>query len=73
MRQRLGEPGVDWLLVAAVTPDGTFRLYSSEQPFTAEPGWKVLYFAADNKREPRELVKEAARDEANKVGSADDV
>ena len=59
MRQRLGEPGTDWLLVAAVTPDGTFRLYSSELPFTAEPGWTVLYFAPENKREPKEVIREA--------------
>jgi NhaP-type Na+/H+ or K+/H+ antiporter len=62
MKQRLGEPGTDWLIVAAVTPDGNFRLYSSEQTFTAEPGWTVLYFAPENKREAKEAGKEAAKE-----------
>ncbi len=60
MKQRLGEPGTDWIIVAGVTPEGTFRLYSSEQTFTAEPGWTLLYFAPETRREPRESAPPAA-------------
>lgn len=54
LRQRLGAQGTDWLMLAAVSPDGKLNLYSNEQSFTAEPGWNVLYFAPENKREAKE-------------------
>jgi CPA1 family monovalent cation:H+ antiporter len=55
MTQRLGEPGSEWLLLAAITPDGAFRLYSGEQPFTPDVGWTVLYFAPPTKRESKDM------------------
>jgi len=44
----LGEPGTDWLLLGAVSPDGRPRLYSNELPFDPEEEWQVLYFAPEN-------------------------
>ncbi len=49
LRQRMGEPGKDWLVIGAVTPAGMFRLYAPEQPFKADAGWRILYFAAESK------------------------
>ena len=43
----LGEPGTDWLLLGAVSPDGRPRLYSNELPFEPEEEWQVLYFAPE--------------------------
>lgn len=45
MRQRLGKAGKDWLLLGGVSPDGILRLRSTEQSFTAQAGWTLLYFA----------------------------
>ncbi len=45
LKQRLGTPVSEWLLLGAVTPDGEFRLYSEEQPFAPEAGWTMLFFA----------------------------
>lgn len=33
------------LLLAAISPDGEFRLYSSEHPFVPKTGWSVFLFA----------------------------
>ncbi|MDD2886026.1 MAG: sodium:proton antiporter [Dechloromonas sp.] len=49
LRQRMGAPGEDWLVIGAVTPAGMFRLYSPEQPFKAETGWRIVYFSAESK------------------------
>ncbi len=43
--QRVGKPGVDWLLLGGVAPSGTFRVYSKEQRFRLEAGWTALYYA----------------------------
>jgi len=43
--ERMGKVGYDWWLIGGVSPDGQFRIYSSEQPFKAEPGWTVFCFA----------------------------
>lgn len=61
LKQRFGKPGTDWLIVAAVTPDGYFRLYSSEQTFSAQAGWNVFYFAPENKREANEPAKDCVK------------
>ena len=45
---KLGEPGTDWLLLGAVSPDGRPRLYSDELPFEPEEDWQVLYFAPES-------------------------
>jgi CPA1 family monovalent cation:H+ antiporter len=47
LRDRLGEPGRDWLLLAGIRPGGEPRLYSEELPFEPENEWHVLYFAPD--------------------------
>jgi CPA1 family monovalent cation:H+ antiporter len=47
LAERLGEPGRDWLLLAAIRPDGRPQLYSTELPFEPEPEWVVLFFAPD--------------------------
>lgn len=54
LKNRLGEPGKAWQLLGGVEPDGTFRLYSKEQRFKLEPGWKAIYFAPQRpaEREP---------------------
>jgi hypothetical protein len=49
MRERLGEQGEDWVLIGGVNPDGLFQLFSEEQPFKAERGWKMLYFAPEER------------------------
>lgn len=45
---KLGEPGKDWLLLGAVSPDGQPRLYSEELPFEPESEWWVIYFAPES-------------------------
>lgn len=60
MKQRLGKPGDDWLVLGGITPDGNFRLYSTEQSFIAVTGWTIFYFAPENKREEKEIITEAA-------------
>jgi CPA1 family monovalent cation:H+ antiporter len=52
LKGRLGEPGKDWQLLGGIAPDGTFRLYSGEQRFKLEAGWKAIYFAAQRPAEP---------------------
>ncbi len=51
--ERMGEPGIDWLLLGGVSPSGVLRLYSSEQRFKLEPGWTAIYFAPVAPREAR--------------------
>lgn len=46
--EKLGEAGSDWLLLAAVSPNGRPRLYSDEMPFEPESDWHVLYFAPES-------------------------
>lgn len=45
LKDRLGAPGEDWLLLGAVKPDGQLRLYSDEQSFEPDSDWVVLFFA----------------------------
>lgn len=45
IKERLGEPGRDWMLLGAVSPEGELVICSSEQVFTPERGWTILYFA----------------------------
>ncbi|NGP53909.1 sodium:proton antiporter [Thioalkalivibrio sp. XN8] len=47
MRERLGEQGEDWVLIGGVNGDGLFQLFSEEQPFKPESGWRLLYFAPE--------------------------
>lgn len=61
-KQRMGEPGKDWLLLGGVTPAGLFRLYSTEQPFKLEAGWTVVCFA------PAQQPEDEAREQTQ--GSA---
>lgn len=48
---KLGEPGTDWLLLGAVSPDGRPKLFSDELPFEPEENRQILYFA------PKDAVK----------------
>lgn len=48
LEEKLGEPGEDWLLIGSVSPDGKFRLYSSEHPFSPDSDWLLLYFAPES-------------------------
>jgi CPA1 family monovalent cation:H+ antiporter len=45
LKERLGQPREDWLLLGGVSPTGQLRIHSREQPFRLEPGWTALYFA----------------------------
>lgn len=45
LEERWGEMGRDWSLLGAISPDGAFRLYSTERPFTPNDGWTLVYFA----------------------------
>ena len=45
LQKRLGEMGEDWILLGNLSPKGEFQLYSSEQPFTTDSGWSMLYFS----------------------------
>lgn len=45
LKERLGQPREDWLLLGGVAPAGQLRIHSKEQPFRLEPGWTALYFA----------------------------
>lgn len=44
--KRAGRIGDDWLFLGAVSPKGTFRLYSHEHPFTPQAGWTLLSFSS---------------------------
>lgn len=48
LKSRLGESGIDWLLLGSVSPQGKLQVYSHEQPFKAAAGWTLLYFAPEN-------------------------
>lgn len=56
---KLGEPGTDWLLLGAVSPDGRPRLYSDELPFEPQPEWQVLYFAPESDETPGQPAAQA--------------
>lgn len=56
---KLGEPGTDWLLLGAVSPDGRPRLYSDELPFEPEPEWQVLYFAPESNDAPGQAAAQS--------------
>ena len=62
--QRMGEAGVDWLLLGGVSPGGMLRLYSKEQRFKLEPGWTAIYFAPTEEREARTNGSTAEKREA---------
>ena len=51
LERQLGERGSRWLLLGGVTPNGTFRLYSTEQSFKPGDGWTLLYFAPPHESE----------------------
>ncbi|RFF28982.1 MULTISPECIES: sodium:proton antiporter [unclassified Wenzhouxiangella] len=53
LKERLGEPGEDWLLIGSVSPDGKLQVYSSEHAFTAEADWRLLYFAPGQAGSPQ--------------------
>jgi CPA1 family monovalent cation:H+ antiporter len=44
----MGEPGEDWLLLGSISPDGKFRLYSREHPFTPDEDWLLIHFAPED-------------------------
>ena len=44
LKSRLGESGVDWLLLGSLSPQGKLRICSSEQPFKFSTGWTLIYF-----------------------------
>nr|WP_301334502.1 sodium:proton antiporter [Variovorax dokdonensis] len=56
--ERMGELGKDWLLLGGIAPGGSFRIYSSEQPFKLDAGWTALYFAPE--RAARRAAEAAA-------------
>ena len=51
VKEKLGMPGAEWFLLGALTPAGQLRLYSREQRFRPEPGWRILYFAPPASRD----------------------
>ncbi|MEZ5283976.1 MAG: sodium:proton antiporter [Vicinamibacterales bacterium] len=51
LKERVGAPGQDWLLLGGLMPGGAFRLYSREQPFKVASGWTVIYFAPGRARQ----------------------
>jgi CPA1 family monovalent cation:H+ antiporter len=46
--EKMGEPGEDWLLLGSISPDGKFRLYSREHPFTPDEDWLLIHFAPED-------------------------
>lgn len=44
LESRLGESGIDWLLLGSLSPQGKLRICSSEQPFKFSTGWTLIYF-----------------------------
>jgi CPA1 family monovalent cation:H+ antiporter len=59
---KLGEPGEDWVLVGSISPDGRFRLYSREHPFTPDEGWLLIYFATEQASVPSPKDRERRDD-----------
>jgi len=49
LRERLGEVGTDWIPLASITSDGSFRLHTEELPIRFRKDWRLLYFAPATK------------------------
>jgi CPA1 family monovalent cation:H+ antiporter len=49
LKDRLGAPGADWILIGGVSPQGKLQIYSNEQAFKPAKGWTLLYFAPEKK------------------------
>jgi len=47
LKEKLGEPGENWLLIGSISPDGKFRMYSQEHAFKPEADFRLLYFAPE--------------------------
>ncbi len=47
LKEKLGEPGRDWLLIGSISPQGKFRMYSREHAFDPDTGGRLLYFAPE--------------------------
>ncbi len=48
LEERWGTLGHDWSLLAAISPDGEFRLYSNERPFVLNDGWTLVVFVPES-------------------------
>jgi len=46
LTEKFDARAIDWLPVAAISAEGQPQLFSSEQPFQPEQGWKVIHFSA---------------------------
>jgi NhaP-type Na+/H+ or K+/H+ antiporter len=56
LKNRLGEPGDNWILLGSLSPQGKLQIYSREQGFKPTTGWTLLYFSPD--------IEEGAQTEA---------
>jgi len=45
LSKQQGVPNDDWLILASVSPIGTFRLYTEERQFGFNAGWTLIYYA----------------------------
>ncbi len=52
LKEKLGEPGEDWLLIGSVSPGGKLQMYSREHAFAPEADWRLLYFAHEQRGSP---------------------
>ena len=51
LKNKLGEPGVDLVLLGTLSPQGKLQIYSREQSFKPTLGWVLLYFSRENEKE----------------------
>ncbi|ALS98141.1 cation:proton antiporter [Lacimicrobium alkaliphilum] len=71
LKERLGEPGSEWLLVGGLSPQGKLWLQTAERSIKLNPGTTLLYFAPKNmekelknqKKEEAEQSKDTPEDE----------
>ncbi|MGM0654792.1 MAG: cation:proton antiporter [Thermodesulfobacteriota bacterium] len=48
LKNRLGEPGDDWVLLGSLSPQKKLHLYSNEQNCKPTTDWTLLYFSPEN-------------------------
>ena len=66
LKSQMGTLSQDWLLLGSVSASGGLRLFSTEQSFSPEAGWTLLYFGPEpqNKIEAKKASQKENVNEA---------
>lgn len=51
LKNRLGEPGENWVLLGSLSPQGKLQIYANEQGVKTTDGWTLLHFSPENEAE----------------------